>query len=123
MYYVKMAIGVVMCAVGGWQLAGVLNEGEGGSGSGSLFSSGSVEWNSRCSDVARSAFGSGSVTETKYRAGMLRLREQGCDPAYAPSGVLPMIDDAGPDPDSGRPPADWGSEMNNASRGMDDWGE
>ena len=122
MYYLKMAVGVVMCAVGGWQLAGVLGEGEGG-GSGSAHSSGSYEWNSRCSDVARRAFGSDAVTPAKYESGMLRLREQGCNPAYAPSGVLPMVNDAGPDPDGGRAPADWGSEMNNASRGMDDWGE
>lgn len=129
MYYFKVAVGIVMCAVGGWMLAGVMNEGDGSSssGSGSFFSSSSYEWSEKCTRIARSAVGSGRPTPVKIQRARLRLLEQGCNPDKAPAGTLPMVSESNSAADErrngNRLSNDWGGGGNNrAQNAMDGWG-
>lgn len=116
----------MMCAIGGWQLAAVLGEGDGsGNASGPALSSAAYEWNGRCNKVAKTAFGHGPVGPARMKSGLLKLREQGCNPDRAPSGVIPMVTEPGSrkrDDNSGNSQSnDWGGgKPGNAA--ADGWG-
>lgn len=101
MYYLKVGVGIVMCFVGGWQLANVLDEGNESASAGEVISSGSYKWRESCAKIAQRAWKSDYVSPVEYNAGLLKLREQGCDPSYAPAGTVPSVSD---------PSDDWGEE-------------
>ena len=129
MFYVKMAVGVVMCAIGGWQLAGVLNEGQGGSGgSTSAFSNGNYEWSGRCTKLASRVFADGSSNPVDLNRGLLKLQEQGCNPNKAPSGAIPstfVTDAMNADTVIRKDdePQDWGGQGGATQDAKDGWGQ
>ena len=124
MYYARMAIGFVMCAVGGWQLADVLNDGPGG-GDSEASSSSSYQWAAGCDDVARRAFGPAPHSDVDIQRGMLNLRERGCDANHAPTGVIPMVSDDGPGGASqdDASPDDWGNGSEDWQLRQDGWAD
>ena len=123
MYYLKVGTGVVMCFIGGWQLSGVMMEGESaGSGSGSMFSSESYEWNARCDKIAKSAFGNGPVGPVKMNGALLKLREQGCNPDKAPAGTIPPVTQGGSGATRDSGPSDWGGDGSKTQNAKDGWG-
>ena len=124
MYYLKVGFGVVMCFIGGWQLAGVLGEGDGtsGGGSGSMFSAESYEWTASCDRMAKRLFGSGSVGPVKMNGALLQLRQQGCNPDKAPSGTIPPVSDTGSGATREKQPNDWGGQGGRTQDAADGWG-
>lgn len=97
MYILKASAGIGLCFLGGWLLAGVLDDGAGPGEGVTLFSRDQIEWRASCTQTAQREWKTDFVSQHEYNAGILTLRQQGCNPRSAPSGLIPNVADGAAD--------------------------